>query len=226
MVYRWILVETIVCLASGATVAGRVELTGTKVKDLSGVVVWLEPVNEVPAAPPPVRHAVMIQKDKMFSPHILAVEKGTSVDFPNLDPIFHNAFSSFDGKVFDVGLYAPGTSRSVRFDREGIVRVFCNIHPAMSAVIVAVSHPWFAETAKDGSFRIDAVPENDYRLRVYHERATESNLAGLTRTISVRQDYLELKPIAISEAGYLPAPHKNKYGKDYPHTSTYSEHMR
>jgi plastocyanin len=210
----------------GATLSGRVELTGTKTKDLSGVVVWLEPLGDVPETPLAGQHAVMTQKDKMFLPHILAVQTGTTVDFPNLDPIFHNAFSSFDGKVFDVGLYPPGTSRSVRFDREGVVRVFCNIHPAMSAVIVVVKHRWFAKSLRDGSFRIEAVPEGEYKLRVYHERATEANLAELTRMVSVKEDRTELKTIVISEAGYLPAPHKNKYGKDYPHTTVYSEHMQ
>jgi plastocyanin len=209
----------------GANLAGHLELTGTKVKDLSGVVVWLEPVPETPARSDPAHHAVMTQKDKTFLPHILVVQAGTTVDFPNLDPIFHNAFSSFDGKVFDVGLYPPGKSRSVRFDRSGIVRVFCNIHPAMSAVIVVVNWPWFAESARDGSFQIQNIPEGNYTLHVYHERATETTLAGLTREVSITQEHTLLKPITISETGYLPAQHKNKYGKDYPHTVIYSEHM-
>jgi plastocyanin len=212
------------CLLMAATVAGRVELTGTRVKDLSGVVIALDPV--VPVNQHPNAHAVMTQKDKTFLPHILAVESGTTVDFPNQDPIFHNAFSSFDGKIFDVGLYPPGTSRSVRFDREGIVRVFCNIHSAMSAVIVVLNHPWFAISTRDGNFQIHNVPEGDYNLRVYHERATLATLATLTRPVLIRQEYTELPKISISETGYLPAPHKNKYGKEYPHTNVYSEHLR
>ncbi len=80
----------------------------------------------------------MLQKNKMFTPHILPIVAGTAVDFPNSDPIFHNAFSSYDGQIFDVGLYPPGSSKSVRFGRPGVVRVFCNIHPAMSAIILVL----------------------------------------------------------------------------------------
>jgi plastocyanin len=213
-------------LAAGATFSGRVDLTGTKVKDLSGVVVWLEPVGVTAGNTDTTenRHVAMTQKNKTFVPHILAVSAGTTVDFPNQDPIFHDAFSSFDGKVFDVGLYPPGTSRSVRFDRGGVVRVFCNIHPSMSAVIVVVKTPWFAVSAHDGSYQIDGVPEGDYTLRVYHERATPATLNALTRPLSIKQEHSSAPPIAISETGYLPAPHKNKFGKDYPNVIIYSEH--
>ena len=210
---------------SAATVSGSIELTGTRVKDLSGVVVWLS--SSAPQANAlATAHATMTQKDKTFLPHTLAVEAGTTVDFPNRDPIFHNAFSSFDGKVFDVGLYPPGTSRSVRFEREGVVRVFCNIHSAMSAVIVVLKQPWFAVSAHDGSFQIHNVPDGDYVLHVYHERATPATLAALTQPVSIKQDHLELARIAISETGYLPAAHKNKFNKDYPHVTTYSEHFQ
>jgi plastocyanin len=211
-------------LLSAATVTGRVGLTGTRVKDFSGVVISLDP--GAPAPPHPGSHAVMTQKNKTFLPHILAIEAGTTVDFPNLDPIFHNAFSNFDGKVFDVSLYPPGTSRSVRFDRAGIVRVFCNIHSAMSAVIVVLNYPWFVISTRDGSFQIQGVPEGDYTLRVYHERATPATLASLAHPVSVKQERCELPRILISETGYLPAPHKNKFGKEYPHDTTYSEHLR
>jgi len=213
------------CLLNAATVSGRIELTGTRVKDMSGVVIWLDPGSSVQPQPSSA-HAVMKQKDKTFVPHILAIESGTTVDFPNADPIFHNAFSSFDGKIFDVGLYPPGTSRTVRFDRVGVVRVFCNIHSAMSAVIVVLNHPWFAVSTRDGGFQIHDVPEGDYTLHVYHERATPATLAALTHTISIKLEHVGLPPIAISETGYLPAPHKNKFGKDYPHTTIYTEHLR
>jgi plastocyanin len=213
-------------LVRAGSLAGRVELTGTRVKDRSGVVVWLEPASPTPAAPRATAHVNMTQKNKTFLPHILAIQAGTTVDFPNADPIFHNAFSSFDGKVFDVGLYPPGTSRSVYFDRAGVVRVFCNIHSAMSAVIVVLKQPWFAVSSRDGSFQISGVPEGDYFLHVYHERATDSTLNALTHPISVKQNHSELPVILISETGYLPAPHKNKFGKDYPPTNVYSEHLR
>jgi len=216
-------------LAAGlqaATVSGTVELQGSRVAsvahgmDYSGVVVSLRTVMaSAPAAPEkklaaPEKHVTMLQKNKMFTPHILPVVEGTTIDFPNADPIFHNAFSSYSGQVFDVGLYPPGTSRSVRFQRPGIVRVFCNIHPSMSAVILVLATPYFAVTPHDGSFRID-LPPGSYDLDVFHERATEESLRTLARRIVVGSDGVRLPPLAVSEAGYLMAPHKNKYGKDY-----------
>ena len=163
MTLRWLisfsLAVWISCAAaaSGASVAGSISLIDSRDptvrsgKNFSGVVVWLEPVNNaaIIAVRSPVR-AEVDQKNKKFIPHILAIPVGSTVDFPNNDPIFHNAFSNFEGKVFDIGLYAPGTSRSVRFDRPGVVRVFCNIHPTMSAIIVVLNTPYFAETDRDG----------------------------------------------------------------------------
>src|SRR5215813_7812782 len=130
--------------AAAATVTGRVELADSrdasvrKNRNYSGVVVWLEPAGR-PAIPPPAgQHFKMLQKEKRFAPHVLAIPVGATVDFPNLDPIFHNAFSNFSGQPFDVGLYAPGTNRAVTFRHPGFVRVFCNIHSAMSAIIAVV----------------------------------------------------------------------------------------
>ena len=210
-------------LSCGAvTVAGRVALVLShdpnvrKHQDYSGVVVWLEPASGVPAVPTSAHHAEMIQKDKTFLPHVLAVTAGTVVDFPNYDPIFHNAFSNFDGQVFDIGLYPPGTSRSIPFRREGIVRVFCNIHPTMSAVIVVLRSPYFAVSNKSGVFQISDVAAGNYRLHVFHERATEQTLDELVRTVEASSDQVQLPPISVSESGYLQVPHKNKFGKEYP----------
>jgi hypothetical protein len=148
-------------------------------------------------------------------PHILPIVAGTTVDFPNFDPIFHSAFSSYSGQIFDVGLYPPGTSRSVRFIKPGVVRVFCNIHPAMSAIILVLDTPWFVSTAKNGSFEMN-VPPGEYELSIFHERATDEELAGLSRRIIVSEPGLRVPPVTVSEAGYLVAPHKNKYGHEYP----------
>jgi plastocyanin len=205
----------------GAVVSGTVELSESHIdsvsrgKDYSGVVLSLRAINPtVPERRAPENHATMLQKNKMFAPHVLPVVAGTTIDFPNADPIFHNAFSSYNGQIFDLGLYSPGTSRSVRFQRPGIVRVFCNIHPAMSAIILVLTTPYFSLTPRDGSFRID-VPPGTYNLSVFHERATEESLRSLSRRIEVTTDGVRVPPITVSEAGYLMAPHKNKYGKDY-----------
>jgi plastocyanin len=205
--------------ACAASLSGTIALRDSRVeavnkqKDYSGVVVSAQLVS-AEVAPASSKHVVMLQKNKMFTPHLLPVTTGTTVDFPNADPFFHNAFSSYSGQIFDVGLYAPGTSRSVRFTRPGVVRVFCNIHPTMSAIILVLNTPYFAATAKDGSFEMN-LPPGDYDVKVFHERATEQTLAGLSLRIVVGGESVRLPPVAVSEAGYLLAPHKNKYDREY-----------
>jgi plastocyanin len=208
------------CPGFGATVSGRVELVDSHAPavrqrhDYSGVAVWLEPVGA--ARPPAPLHARMLQKDKAFQPHLLIVTVGSTVDFPNLDPMFHNAFSNYDGQLFDIGLYPPGSTRGIRFSRPGIVRVFCNIHSSMSAVIVVLDTPLFAITKSDGRYSIDGVPEGAHDLTFFHERATEAALKSASRRVTVSGDLVSLPPAPISETGYLSIPHKNKYGQDYP----------
>jgi len=213
--------------AAASTVTGSVELVNSqdplvrKHKDYSGVVVWLVPLNGTAqrSASGEPRPAQMIQKNKRFTPHVLAIPVGSAVSFPNFDPIFHNAFSNFNGQIFDVGLYKPGSSRTVDFKREGFVRVFCNIHPQMSAVIVVLKTPYFAVTDKAGAFRIQDVPPGQYELHVFHERATSETLRVLERKLTVENGALEVSPLALSESGYLQVAHKNKFGRDYPPVS-------
>ncbi len=218
MTWLWLISFSVVPLVSGP-VTGRVELRDSrdpavrKRLDYSGVVISLKPV-QGPAGLVESR-ATIIQKNKTFSPHVLAVEAGTTVEFPNDDLIFHNAFSSYSGQIFDIGLYPPGSTRSVRFKREGIVRVFCNIHSSMSALIVVLGTPYFTVTRRDGSFSIPSVPAGEYQLEVFHERATEATLHTLERRITVGPGTLALPPFEISEAGFLPMPHNNKYGGVY-----------
>jgi hypothetical protein len=113
-------------------------------------------------------------------------------------------------------LYPPGTSRSVRFAREGVVRVFCNIHASMSAVIVVAGSTYFAITKRNGAFEIAGVPPGQYDVTVFHERASESALRELNRKLMVGEEGATLPAMAISEAGYLSIPHTNKYGHAYP----------
>ncbi len=206
---------------AGADVSGSIALADSregsvsKRRDYSGVVVWLTPLQgEVPL--PPSRTYTIVQKGKKFLPHVLAIPVGGIVDLPNSDPIFHNAFSNFAGQPFDTGLYPPGTTYKVHFRRPGIVRVFCNIHSTMSAVIAVLETPWFATTGRDGAFRIGGVPPGEYRLHVWHERATEENMNKLRRHVIVNQENVSLGSMTLSESGFVQAPHNNKYGKDYP----------
>lgn len=218
----WPIFFSAVLAAPAATLSGTVELRESrdpavrKRQDYSGVVVWLTPGAGAPAAPVAARRAKMDQKDKTFLPHVLPVLAGTLVEFPNSDPIFHNAFSNYNGQIFDVGLYPPGSSKSFRFTRPGVVRIFCNIHASMSAVIVVLETPYFVVTGSNGRFDIPNVPPGEYTLRVYHERATQATLDALTSSVTVADRPQVLPAIAISESGYLAVPHRNKYDRDYP----------
>ncbi len=116
-------------------------------------------------------------------------------------------------------MYPPGTSRSQTFKTPGIVRVFCNIHPTMSAIIAVLPTPWYVTTPASGRFTIANVPPGEYELRVFHERALPEHLQTLEHSITVPEGGLALGLISISETGYIPAPHLNKFGKPYPPVS-------
>jgi plastocyanin len=113
--------------------------------------------------------AVMDQRNETFVPHVLAVMTGTTVNFPNSDRIYHNVFSLSRTRSFDLGRYAVGRSKAVRFDRPGIVRVFCDIHSHMSAFILVFNHPFFALTDTDGRYRIDNIPPGTYNVVAWNE---------------------------------------------------------
>ena len=115
------------------------------------------------------QRATMDQRNETFVPHVLAVTVGTTVDFPNNDTVYHNVFSLRGPKPFDLGRYAAGRSRSVRFDRPGIVRVFCEIHAHMSAFILVFNHRYYAVTGPDGRFQINRVPPGKYTLVAWNE---------------------------------------------------------
>jgi len=113
--------------------------------------------------------AVMDQHGERFVPHVLAITTGTIVDFPNSDHIYHNVFSLSKTRQFDLGRYAAGHSKPVRFDRAGVVRVFCDIHSHMNAFILVFSHPFFSLTDSDGRYRIDNVPPGTYNVIAWNE---------------------------------------------------------
>jgi plastocyanin len=114
-------------------------------------------------------HRVMDQRNETFVPHLLAIMTGTTVDFPNSDKFYHNVFSLSKPARFDLGRYSAGHSRSIRFDRPGIVRVFCDIHSHMSAFILVFGHPYFAVTDSQGRYHIDNVPPGNYGVIAWNE---------------------------------------------------------
>ena len=124
--------------------------------------------------------AAMDQRDQTFVPHVLAVTVGTTVDFPNSDVTFHNVFSLSKTKTFDLGRYSRGKSKAVRFDRPGVVQVFCDIHSHMSAYILVFAHRYFAVTDQAGAFTIAGVPPGSYTLAVWHEGEVRE-----TRTVTI-----------------------------------------
>lgn len=180
-------------------------------------VVWLIPAggsSPVQITDRPERHPSLTQKDKTFAPHLLVVQVGTIVDFPNHDPFFHNVFSLFEGKRFDLGLYEAGTTRHVRFDRPGVCYIFCNIHPEMSAVVIVLDTPYYGIADRRGIIEIPHVPVGRYTMHVWNERSLPEDLSHLTREVAVFPDQTSLGKLSIRETeGSL--AHKNKYGQDY-----------
>ncbi|HEX5481424.1 MAG TPA: hypothetical protein VFZ08_02205 [Terriglobia bacterium] len=187
----------------------------------SNIVVWLSPLS-APAIKQAAaalqllpHHFQLVQHDKRFHPHLLVVPVGSRVDFPNKDPFFHNVFSLFDGKRFDLGLYEAGSTRSVRFDRSGISFIFCNIHPQMSAVVVAMATPYYGVTNKAGKVALSGVPDGRYRVQIWAERALPATLKKLAREVTIDSGAHDLGTFRIQASRDLLADHKNKYGRDY-----------
>jgi plastocyanin len=151
-----------------------------EIPDLRRTVVFLD---EGPAAAlesrEPVR-ASMDQRNETFLPHVLAIDAGTVVDFPNNDTTYHNVFSLSKTRKFDLGRYARGKSKSVSFERPGVVRIFCDIHSHMSAFVLVFSHPYYAKAEADGRYRIDNVPPGTYKVSAWHEGETRE-----TKTVTV-----------------------------------------
>lgn len=207
------------CFGQGTKVSGRLELISdsNRGQDPSGGVVWLVPLGEtkdkVPKTPP--RTQQLVQHHKSFSPHLLIVQVGSSVQFPNHDPFFHNVFSLFDGKRFDLGLYEAGTTRTLVFDRAGICYIFCNIHAEMSAVILVLDTPYFAVSDSKGEIEIRDVVPGIYELRVWHERGAQETLNGFTRRITIGAPPFSFGVLRINEQTSSLLAHKNKYGQDY-----------
>jgi plastocyanin len=205
--------------AQQSALRAHVELTknGHRLSDASKAVVWLTPVGET-VEPPPQQKASeipkLVQKNKSFQPSLLVVPVGGKVEFPNHDPFFHNVFSLFEGKRFDLGLYESGTTRFVQFDKAGISYIFCNIHAQMSAVVIALATPYYAISDSRGELSIPHVPPGRYNVQVFHSSVAPDALHALDREVTVAAGDTSLGSFVLAESDVLLA-HKNKYGHDY-----------
>ena len=139
-------------------------------RSLPNAIVWLEAPNPPGSASGKV---VLDQRNLSFSPHVLAVRMGTTVEFPNNDRVFHNVFSFRDGKRFDLGMYPVGALRHVTFDKPGLSRIYCNIHPNMAAYVIAVDTPYFAVSDESGAFTIASVVARRYSYHAWRAGAVE-----------------------------------------------------
>jgi len=205
--------------AEQVTVTGRVSWNsparGRKHPDAAQVVVWLTPLGApLPEIPPANSVPKLVQKNKNFSPHLLVVPVGSVVEFPNRDPFFHNVFSLFEGKRFDLGLYEAGSSRNVRFDKPGISYIFCNIHAEMSAVVIALATPYYGISSNRGEIVIPGVPAGRYMLRVWYEAAQPEQLDAATRELAVSGNESTLGILRLTPPVLAPS-HPDKYGGEY-----------
>ena len=210
-----------------ADVVGRIQIAADKQENASGVVVSLTPLNPSQAAAlkqSPL-HSALTQKNKQFSPHLLVIPPGSVVEFPNRDPFFHNVFSLFEGKRFDLGLYESGTSRSVKFDRPGVSYIFCNIHPQMNAIVISLDTPYYSLADSYGAVRIVNVRSGEYLLQIWAEGLSSDEMGKLSRRVTVGEDPVQLGLIQVPSTESL-AQHKNKYGRDYDSaaSSSYEPH--
>jgi plastocyanin len=195
-------------LAAG-TITGTVEMIdkgGRRATDLSDVIVYVDG----PKAKGRAERVTMAMKNKEFRPRVIAVPVGGVVEFPNEDPIFHNVFSVSGANRFDLDLYKRPKSGSWTFTAPGVARVYCNIHPQMSAVVLVRDNPYFTTVAADGSFTIDHVPAGRWQLKAWQERAPE-----VAQEVVVGADNKVTARLTLDASRFRRAQHKNKFGKDY-----------
>jgi len=212
------MIVPVAAFAQASTLQAHVELTknGHPMKDASKVVVWLTPIGATVEVPPqaPSEIPKLVQKDKMFHPSLLVIPVGGKVEFPNHDPFFHNVFSLFEGKRFDLGLYESGTTRFVQFDKPGVSFIFCNIHAEMSAVIITLATPYYAISDARGELNLPRIPPGRYALQVFHSAVAPDVLRAQSREITIEPGNASLGSLSLPVSD-VELAHKNKYGRDY-----------
>ena len=199
-----------------ATVSGRLTLEerpGAERGDLRSAVVYLEPRERVIPVfdVPSMRSRVVAMRGREFLPHVVIVQAGGNVAFPNQDPFSHNVFSNVDLGPFDLGLYRRGATRSATFARAGVYPIYCNIHSTMVSFVVAVPSPWATQPDASGRFTLHGVPAGRYVVHAWHEHGARE----VTKEIVVPESGLDSLDLTIDARTYVDAPHLNKFGRPY-----------
>lgn len=230
---QWILVLAGAALLQAGVVQANAQMTAQvsliqadhstrPFTDNARVVVWLSSIdNPMPRVTGKDTHRYqMVQQNKQFVPTLLVVPVGTVVDFPNKDPWFHNVFSLYQGKRFDLGLYQAGSVHSVRFDKPGASYIFCNIHPQMSAVVLAIDSDHYGISDAAGRVSLGDVPPGRYRLHVWYQGSSQKVLDALQREVTVSAGKRDLGTLRVLANAPSQVAHKNKYGQDYDRDET------
>ena len=196
-------------------VTGRVtilERDNKPTTDLADAVVWIEAQRPWPRDSNPPRTLDIAINDKIYAPRVVVAPLHSTVRFPNHDPFNHNVFSVSGRNSFDLGLFGRGEARSWAFPQEGLVRVFCNIHPRMVAYVVLVNNPFFTQPAADGSFTVADLPPGRYRVHAWHERIPTE----VVQDVVVGTGGGAAVEIQLDARKFRFQQHKNKLGKNYP----------
>ena len=200
--------------AQGTTsVSGRVtiiERPGEVTEDLGNVVLFLEPVG-APARlrPPPVTNTVITLHRRQFQPRVRVVTQGSKIEFQNDDAFNHNVFSKTNGG-FDTGVYGRDKKRENVFKDPGVYPLYCNVHPRMTAFVITVNSPYFAQAGEDGRFTMENVPAGHYKMHIWHDRANEK-----VTDVAVPATGVSKMSVELDARGYKYVQHKNKFGQDY-----------
>ena len=202
-------------LGAQASVSGQVvilERPGEETEDLANVVIFLEPLTASKAKAPAATNTTMALEKRQFSPRVRVVTEGSKVDFPNQDPWNHNVFSKINGG-FDTGVYGRNKTKDNVFKEAGVYSLYCNVHPRMTAVVVTLKTPFFTQAGADGRYKLENVPPGQYKMTVWHDRAT-----AVTKEITLSAAGLANEKTELDARGYKYVQHKNKFGQVYTST--------
>jgi plastocyanin len=203
-------------LLAGPALAGDVRVTVSvvtpekKTGPGAGAVVWVVDAAAAKQAAPTSKPRIA-SKSKRFDPHVAVVPAGGTVQFPNLDGIYHNVFSLSEKARFDLGLYRNGASRAMSFENPGVVKIYCNIHPQMAAVLLVIDGGIWAQAGEDGTAVLAHVPAGRTTVRAWDEKGGE-----FTAVVDVPETGTIPLAVSFDGSGWRETAHKNKYGKDYP----------